>query len=153
QRLTAPAVDLGRGFARAVLLDVGADHVGAFAGEDQRSGAADAAGGAGDDDGLAGEIVRRLRHGCSPVGKWRRRSCRRARRPASGFAAQRVIGTQEKAPGGWRGPGRIRVQSTNYWPERAPPVLDWADSGAPAGGDGAAPVVLREDAPPEPFSF
>jgi hypothetical protein len=46
----------------AVLVDVAADDVGAFAREDQRSGAADAARRAGDDDRLAFEVVRRLRH-------------------------------------------------------------------------------------------
>ena len=67
QRLAALGVDLRGGFLDAGLVEVGADHVGALAGEDVRGGAADAAAGAGDDDGLPGEIVRRLRHGLSPV--------------------------------------------------------------------------------------
>src|SRR5262245_62664646 len=46
------------------MVDVGADHVGALAREDQRGGLADAAGGAGNDDGLSAEVVRRLGHGC-----------------------------------------------------------------------------------------
>src|SRR5581483_7731125 len=59
-------VDEIGGRARAGFVDVGADHVGALAGEDQRRGAADAARRAGDDDGLAGEIIRCLRHGAAP---------------------------------------------------------------------------------------
>ncbi len=43
QRLAAFAVDRGGGVARAGFVDVGADDVGAFAREDQRRGAADAA--------------------------------------------------------------------------------------------------------------
>lgn len=33
---------------------------------------------------------------------------------------------------------------------RAPPVLDWAFSGAPRGAEGAAPVVACESALPGP---
>ena len=43
QRLAAGAVDLFGGGARGVFVDVGAHHIGALAGEDQRGGAADAA--------------------------------------------------------------------------------------------------------------
>ncbi len=63
QGLAALAVDLRCGLSRAGFVEVGADHVGPLAREDQRRGAADAACGAGDNDGLAGEIVRCLRHG------------------------------------------------------------------------------------------
>ena len=67
QRLAALGVDLRGGFLDAGLVQVGADHVGAFAGKDIGGGAADAACGAGDDHGLSGEIIRRLRHGLSPA--------------------------------------------------------------------------------------
>src|SRR5262249_17411389 len=63
QGLAALAVDQFCRRASARFVDVGTHDVGALAGEDQRGGAADAAPRAGDDDGLTGEIVRRLRHG------------------------------------------------------------------------------------------
>ena len=63
QRLAADLVDLLGGLFDAFFVDVGAHHIGALAGENQRGRPSDAAGGAGDDDGLAVEIVRRLRHG------------------------------------------------------------------------------------------
>src|SRR5271167_865294 len=62
ERLAAGAIDGGRGVARALLVDVGADNVRPFAGEDQRGGAADAARRAGDEDRLSGEIIRRPWH-------------------------------------------------------------------------------------------
>ena len=60
--LGADLVDLLHRLGDALAVDVGADHVGALAREDQRGGAADAAGGAGDDDGFSVEIIRRFRH-------------------------------------------------------------------------------------------
>jgi hypothetical protein len=68
QRLTALGVDFTGGLLDAGLVEVGADHVGAFAREDVCGGAADAARGAGDDDGLAVKIIRRLRHALLPGG-------------------------------------------------------------------------------------
>ncbi len=65
QPLRARRVDLLDGLRNAVLVDVGAHHIGAFARKDLGGGAADAAGGAGDDDGLSVEIVGGLRHGAS----------------------------------------------------------------------------------------
>src|SRR5271166_1232349 len=58
ERLAAGAIDGRRSVARALLVDVGADDVGPFAGEDQRGGAADAARRAGDEDRLSDEIRR-----------------------------------------------------------------------------------------------
>ena len=65
ERLAAGGIDRGSRVARTLLVDVGADDVGALAREDQRGGAADAACGAGDDDRLSGEIIARLRHALS----------------------------------------------------------------------------------------
>src|SRR5262249_60890816 len=57
------------GVARAVLVEIGTDHVGAFAREDQCGRAADTARGAGDDDGLASEVVWCFRHRARPCCK------------------------------------------------------------------------------------
>jgi hypothetical protein len=62
QRLAAVVVDQGRGLACPGLIDVGAHDIGVLAREDERGGAADTARRAGDDDGLADEVVRCLRH-------------------------------------------------------------------------------------------
>ena len=116
--LTADAVSFDAG-----LVDVGADHVGALAREDQRGGAADAARCAGDDDGLAREIVRRLRHGAFPPVRSRLRT--RHVGPPRG-APQR--GTGDTAIAAAASAGR-RV-SRRWWRCRSvPPCPGWTAAG------------------------
>ena len=56
----------------ALVVEIGANDIGALARKDQRGGAPDAARGTGDDDRLPREIVRRLRHGVLLVDERRR---------------------------------------------------------------------------------
>src|SRR5262249_23465953 len=63
KRFAAAVRDLFGGPLRAVAVDVRAHHIGALARKDHGRGVTDAARGAGDDDGLADEIVRGLGHG------------------------------------------------------------------------------------------
>jgi hypothetical protein len=57
------ALDFCRHLAGALLVEVRANDIGALARENQRCRAADAARGAGDEDGFSGKIVWSFRHG------------------------------------------------------------------------------------------
>jgi hypothetical protein len=67
QRLGAKRINLLGRLLDALFVDVGANHVGTLAGEDQCGGAADAAAGPRNDDGFTVKIVRRFRHGDCPL--------------------------------------------------------------------------------------
>ena len=62
QRPAAVPIVVRSRFASAFLVDIGANDIGAFACKDQRSGATNAAGCTGDNDGLSCKIVPGLRH-------------------------------------------------------------------------------------------
>ena len=68
QRLGADRVDLLSRFLDTLFVDVGADDVGALAGKNQRGGAADAAAGARNDDGLSRESSPAFSAWYSPLG-------------------------------------------------------------------------------------
>ena len=67
ERLGAERVDLLSRFLDTLLVDIGANDVGALARENQRGGAADAAAGPCNDDGLPVKVVWRFRHWLSPA--------------------------------------------------------------------------------------
>src|SRR5262249_59867711 len=70
ERFASLAADLLGHLSRTIPVEVRAHHIGPFAREDEGRGLANSAGSAGDDDGLADEVIRSLRHGWFPELPW-----------------------------------------------------------------------------------